>query len=93
MAELREQVRTYRKSVGLSQNELAVLLGLSMPTIQRFEQGKKLMPANKILLRQFVEHMTTYADLYEGVSDFDELFAKYRLYTGTPVRMAFGKRP
>jgi len=40
MATIGEQLRAVRKKMGLSQSEFARLVGVSLPTIQRYERGE-----------------------------------------------------
>ncbi len=60
-------VRELRERLGLSQEKLAARLGVSLPTINRWEKGRtKPDPLALHVIQQFVQHLgAEYVDLYE----------------------------
>lgn len=60
----RQDLKTMREQLNLSQRELAVLLGISIDTLQNWEQGRrKPRGAAKILIRVAEKHPEAILDV------------------------------
>lgn len=62
-----ERLKQLRESLGLSQRELARLVGISPPNISRYESGK-ITPTEDVI-RQIAEKLSVSTDYLLGLTD------------------------
>ncbi len=72
MAELHLKLRELREKSGMSQNEMAKLLGCSQQTYSRYESHTTEIPLEKLV--QLARYYDTSVDYLLGITEHDEAY-------------------